>query len=78
MGFNQSSRGKAVKKGLISPHIAEIVQNIKQFGNSYGVDTGHEENKQNGENKQNTMITLLFRGCTFVLSSCGIIWLLIY
>ena len=58
MGFNQSARERAVKKGLISPHVTEITQNIRKFGNSYGIDTAR------GENKQDTVETLLFRGCT--------------
>lgn len=64
MGFNQSARERAVKNGLISPHLAEITQNIRKFGNSYGVDTAHEENKHHGENKSDIVETILFRGCT--------------
>ena len=64
MGFNQSARERAVKKGLILPHVAEITQNIRKFGNSYGVDTSREENKQQGDNKWDKVETILFRGCT--------------
>lgn len=62
--FNQGARERAVKKGLISPHVAEIAQNIGKFGNSYGIDTAHEENIQHGENIQEKLETILFRGCT--------------
>lgn len=63
MGFNQSARERAVKKGLISPHVAEITRNIRKFGNSYGVDAEYEEDNRYVENEQ-TVKTILFRGCT--------------
>lgn len=56
--FNQGAREKVVDKGLITPHVAEIIRNIRKSGNSYGVTTLHNENKQ--EN----METVLFKGCT--------------
>ncbi|MEN4018924.1 MAG: (Fe-S)-binding protein [Methanobacterium sp.] len=47
-----------MNKSLIMPHVAAITRNISEFGNSYGITTTHDENKQ--EN----METVLFRGCT--------------
>lgn len=60
--FNQSARENAVKKGLISPHVAEITQNIRKFGNPYGIIEKNED-KEYVDNKQDAAETILFRGC---------------
>lgn len=57
-GVNHQARKLAVTKGLETDHIVRIRENIKYFGNSYGMireQNGHDEFKHK---------TLLFRGCT--------------
>lgn len=57
-GFNHDTRERAVGKSFITSHIAEIKNNITQFGNSYGVPV------KNNSKEQTKIETLLFRGCT--------------
>lgn len=56
--FNRSTREKAVCNNLITPHVAEIRENINKFGNSYGLSSPSKEKKQKN------MEIILFRGCT--------------
>jgi fumarate reductase (CoM/CoB) subunit B len=56
-GVNQGAREKAVNKKTIAHHLAEISQNIRKSGNSYGV-------LQIKNSDQRKMETVLFKGCT--------------
>ena len=57
-GFNHGTREKAVCNSFITPHVDQIRENIREFGNSYGIDSAQ------GNNKQEDNETILFRGCT--------------
>ncbi|MCK9150455.1 (Fe-S)-binding protein [Methanobacterium alcaliphilum] len=59
-GVNQSAREKAVNKNLIMRHVAEIRENIREYGNSYG----ETPNYLNPTSKEKITKTILFRGCT--------------
>jgi len=57
-GVNHNAREKAVIKGLETEHLVQIRDNIKEYGNSYGIRC---------EPKVDEYLrceTLLFRGCT--------------
>jgi Fe-S oxidoreductase len=56
-GFNKGARNRAVNNHIIMPHLTVIKENIKNFGNPYGID---HMRKGDGKEKK----TILFRGCT--------------
>ena len=57
-GSNRSTRERAVNKSILAPHLIEISKNISEFGNSYGIAS------INNGNKQDKVGTVLFKGCT--------------
>lgn len=61
--FNLNTREKAVKNSISIPKVAEIRNNIQEFGNSYGVAGDDVEFNKRLEHEEE-METLLFKGCT--------------
>ena len=64
-GFNLNTREKVVDKSIVLPEITEIRKNIGEYGNSYGEQKSYTRSTANEiDDPQETMETVLFRGCT--------------